>query len=114
MGRLVGHVACTLCLLATLSVSAAAPSAPPAPARKINIEKIIAGMTPEEKVGQLLMVGFAGTAVNSHIAHWVHDRRVGGVALFSRNLVDLEQTARFTRQLSALTEGGVPVFLALD
>ena len=63
----------------------------PGPGQSINLDTIIASMTLEEKVGQLLMVGFGGTRVNAHSAHWVKDRRVGGVALFARNIENFER-----------------------
>jgi beta-N-acetylhexosaminidase len=86
----------------------------PAPGQEVDVERIIGSMTLEEKVGQLLMIGFGGTQVTPHIRFWIKTRRVGGVALFSRNIVDLEQTARFARELHAETEGHLPIFLALD
>ncbi len=86
----------------------------PAAGESADVEKIIASMTLEEKVGQLLMIGFGGTRMNAHIRFWLRERRVGGVALFSRNIVDFEQTARFARELHAEATGGVPIFLALD
>lgn len=81
---------------------------------RLDVEKLIATMSIDDKVGQLLMIGFGGTDVTPHAATWVRDRKVGGVALFSRNIVDFEQTARFTRDLQALTDDSVPLFLALD
>src|SRR4051794_30372603 len=86
----------------------------PPPNASVDIERIVQSMTPEEKVGQLLMFGFAGTRLNRQIAFWLTGRRVGGVALFSRNIVDFEQTARFTRELHGATQDGIPIFLALD
>lgn len=86
----------------------------PPPGEEVDIEAILASMSVEEKVGQLLMIGFGGTEVSPHIERWVQQRGVGGVALFSRNIVDFEQTARFSRALHALTDGQLPVFLALD
>jgi len=86
----------------------------PAPDEEVDVEKIMRSMTVEEKVGQLLMIGFGGTGVTSHIKRWLVDRHVGGVALFSRNIVDVEQTAKFTRDLQDLTAGHIPVFIALD
>ncbi|OGQ89975.1 MAG: hypothetical protein A2289_17175 [Deltaproteobacteria bacterium RIFOXYA12_FULL_58_15] len=86
----------------------------PATGADVNVERVLASMSVEEKVGQLLMVGFGGTSVNSHIRKWVRDRHVGGVALFSRNIVDFEQTVRFTREIHDLTVGAIPVFVALD
>jgi beta-N-acetylhexosaminidase len=95
--------------------SLTAQATPSAPAlRKVDVDHILATMSTEEKVGQLMIVGFGGTSVDATIKHWVRDRRVGGVALFSRNIVDLEQTARFTRALAELTDDYVPIFIALD
>jgi beta-N-acetylhexosaminidase len=79
-----------------------------------DIDKILDSMTLEEKVGQLLIVGFGGTSVTRHSRRWLTDRRVGGVALFSRNIKGFEQTARFARELHGLTKGHIPIFLALD
>lgn len=79
-----------------------------------QVERIISSMTLEEKVGQLLMVGFGGTRVGRDATHWLSGRRVGGVALFSRNIDNLEQIATFTRDLHALTNDHIPIFLALD
>lgn len=79
-----------------------------------DIEAILRGMTLEEKVGQLLMIGFGGTKVNPHIVKWIKDRKVGGVVLFARNIDTLEQVARFTRSLHGLTGDGVPLLLGLD
>jgi len=80
----------------------------------VDVDRIIDSMSVEEKVGQLLMVGFGGTTVNRQSTHWLRDRRVGGVALFSRNIKELEQTAHFTRGLHELMDGYIPIFLALD
>lgn len=100
---------------AALLFTTGAHASPSVPAlRKVDVERILGGMSTEEKVGQLMIVGFGGTSIDQTIKHWVHDRRVGGVALFSRNIVDLEQTARFTRALTDLSDDYVPIFIALD
>ena len=43
---------------------------------------MIAEMTIEEKVGQLIMVGFEGTQANETIETHIRERFVGGVVLF--------------------------------
>jgi beta-N-acetylhexosaminidase len=107
--------AAALALATTLSLPSIARAIEiPSPRGQVNVQRLMASMTVEEKVGQLLMVGFGGTSVTPHIERWLVDRRIGGVALFSRNIVDVEQTARFTRELQQLTEGHIPVFIALD
>lgn len=80
----------------------------------LEIDRLLQEMTVEEKVGQLLMVGLAGTQVTPQIRRWVRDRHVGGIALFARNLVNLKQTSTFTRDLRALSHGFVPPLIALD
>lgn len=70
-------------------------------------------MTVEEKVGQLIMIGFGGTTVNDEIRLWLSERKVGGAVLFSRNIVDLAQTAQLTRGILELNSG-IPAFIALD
>src|SRR5687767_13914733 len=101
---------CAVVLAATVARAVHVPK----PAEEVDVERIIRSMSVEEKVGQLIMIGFGGTELNSHSRHWIEDRRVGGVALFSRNIKDFEQTDRFTRELHALTDGYIPIFLALD
>ena len=79
-----------------------------------DIERIIDSMTLEEKVGQLLLIGFSGKKVTSHIRRWVGERKVGGVAIFARNIESTGQIARFTRGIQSLTRKSVPVFVSLD
>ncbi len=86
----------------------------PAPGERVETDKILASMTLEEKVGQLMMIGFGGTRVTPKVRYWLRQRHVGGVALFSRNIVDFAQTAAFTRELQAEAASHVPVFVALD
>lgn len=109
------HLRTVIAAIAASAISSSASAFDlPRAGEQVDVEKILRSMTVEEKVGQLLMIGFGGTTVTPHSRHWLKDRRVGGVALFSRNIVDLEQTARFTRELQAQTEGHIPIFIALD
>lgn len=104
-----------LALIAALLIAANASAMDlPAPGEPVDVERILKSMTIEEKVGQLLFVGFGGTEVNSQVEFWVKQRHVGGVALFSRNIVNLPQTAAFTRGIHALTDNRIPLFVALD
>lgn len=66
-----------------------------------------------ETVGQLLMIGFGGTAVTTELVDWIQEYRPGGIILFSRNLVDPEQVARLTNTLQEVAQGP-PLFIAID
>jgi beta-N-acetylhexosaminidase len=82
------------------------------PAFAQNIDVQIARMSTADKVGQLMLVGFAGTDLTPEMRRWVQERHVGGVVLFSRNMTSFSQTATLTRKLHACAT--TPLFVALD
>ena len=82
-----------------------------------EIDTMIAEMTIEEKVGQLIMVGFEGTQANEVIETHIRERFVGGVVLFSRNIESPQQTAELTNELQRLagaTARQIPLFIGID
>lgn len=86
----------------------------PGPAPGVDLEALLGRMTVEEKVGQLMMVGFAGKAVDATITELVRGRRVGGVCLFGRNVSSAAQIAQLNDDVRALLADGVPPFIAVD
>ena len=82
-----------------------------------EINTMIAEMTIEEKVGQLIMVGFEGTQANEAIETHIRERFVGGIVLFSRNIQSPRQTAELTNELQRLagaTAHQIPLFIGID
>ncbi|RKU09470.1 beta-N-acetylhexosaminidase [Candidatus Poribacteria bacterium] len=82
-----------------------------------EIDTMITEMTIEEKVGQLIMVGFEGTQPNETIETHIRERFVGGVVLFSRNIQSPQQTAELTNELQRLasaTARQIPLFIGID
>ena len=82
-----------------------------------EIDTMIAEMTIEEKVGQLIMVGFEGPQANEAIETHIRERLVGGVVLFSRNIQSPQQTAELTNELQRLASGTarqIPLFIGID
>ena len=82
-----------------------------------EIDTMIAKMTVEEKVGQLIMVGFDGPQANETIETHIRERFVGGVVLFSRNIQSPQQTAELTNELQRLAEATarqIPLFIGID
>src|SRR3972149_5579610 len=66
---------------------------------------------PAPELGQLLLVGFQGTALDAPVDRLLCEVRVGGVVLFARNIVDPAQLAGLTRALrerAAARTGGRP------
>lgn len=93
---------------------AAVPLAPPAVPAPLDATALLQAMSLEEKVGQLMMVGFKGQEVGDEVAALVRGRRVGGVCLFNRNLADAAQIAKLNDDLRALLADTVPPFIAVD
>ena len=102
-------------LLAALLIGAV--SSPISALTDPEIDTMIAEMTIEEKVGQLIMVGFEGTQANEAIETHIRERFVGGVVLFSRNIQSPQQTAELTNELQRLagaTARQIPLFVGID
>lgn len=79
-----------------------------------RIDTLLASMTVEDKVGQLIMLTFSGTEVTpgGSIERLLGSEQPGAIALFGQNLESTEQIARLTRQLRPLTR--IPPFISTD
>lgn len=74
-------------------------------------------MSIEQKVGQLIVVGFEGTRANADIRTIITHHFAGGVTLFARNIQSPRQVAKLTNDLQNLTketEHRIPLFIAAD
>jgi len=67
-------------------------------------------------LGELILVGFHGTALDAELDHLLCTARVGGVVLFARNIEHAEQLTRLTRSLSerAAACAGRRLLIAVD
>jgi len=75
------------------------------------------GMTLEEQIGQLLMVGFWGTTPSSEIINLIQRHHVGNIILFSRNIRNAQQVLELTQKLQEIAkEAGqrYPLLIAID
>lgn len=89
--------------------------APAAPSPRVAA--MVQSMTLEQKVGQILHVGFPGLEPGPEIAELVRRHHVGGVILFARNISDPVQVARLTNALQEMaTRSGarVPLLVSVD
>lgn len=64
------------------------------------------------KVGQLMVIGFEGTAMTSHLASLLSRIQPAGIILFARNLASAEQTHQLLRDCQAWVD--TPLLLAVD
>ncbi len=79
-----------------------------------DVDALIAGMSVEAKVGQLMMVGFGGHAVDASIVALVKGKLVGGVCMFKRNINDPLQVGQLNDGVRALLADSIPPFIAVD
>lgn len=73
-------------------------------------------LTLEQKIGQLMLVGFDGTTVDAELRQMITDYHIGGVILFARNVQSPEQVTSLTNELQrlALTSQHPGLFIAID
>lgn len=82
----------------------------------IGVDARLAGMTPAQKAGQTMMIGFDGASMTPELRAAVTDLHVGGVIIFERNVGSPEALAQLTADLQAvaLANGDPPLFIAID
>lgn len=106
-----------LCLSALGGPTSAAFAAAPTSlfqVEGVDVEAHLARLTVEEKVGQLLFLGFGGTQMDEGIAQFLLEKKPGAVALFGRNIKSLPQTLQLIRDVRALDPAGIPTFISVD
>lgn len=98
------------------------PPPPTAPAATVTdtsvspIEARLARMTLEQKIGQLMVIGFDGVTYEAGLREMVEKHQIGGVIFFARNVESPAQVARVTNELqaSALKSSGIGLLIAID
>lgn len=69
-------------------------------------------LTLEEKIGQLMMVGFDGKTLPGHIKNWLATGRIGGVYLFARNIESPQQVKKLVDDCH--TAAKYPILVGID
>lgn len=74
------------------------------------------GLSMEEKIGQMFLIGFDGTALTPETEALFNTIHPGGVILFARNIEDEEQLRQLVQDLQDLSHNdtGIPLFVATD
>ena len=72
--------------------------------------------TPEQSAGQRLMVGFDGTELNPELRFLIDTLKVGGIILFSRNLIDPDQIKNLCVSMQSYARSceQPPLLIAID
>lgn len=81
-------------------------------------DAIVAAMTTNEKVGQMVMIGIHGTELDEDSKTMLRQFHIGGIVYFDRNIKSQDQLKALSEQLQAYAQGEaqqkVPLFLAID
>ena len=108
-------------VLALTGCVAPAPAPPPEPssadAAALEVStpvSVLDGLTLEQRVGQLFMVGSSAKVAEPATVAAVRDRFVGSVFLSGRSSAGVAATATVVAALTAENPGGIPLFVATD
>jgi len=79
------------------------------------IKKQVDSMTLEEKIGQMLIVGFNSYTYSDDAREMIEKYKVGGFILFSRNIKNTNQLLDLTNSLkNANSKSKIPLFISVD
>lgn len=82
-----------------------------------HVEELVASMSDEQRVAQILMLAWNGQEPSQEIMRWIRERNLGGVKIFGWNAEDLNVLTRSLatmQQASMDTDSGIPLFTATD
>ncbi|MEI2364333.1 glycoside hydrolase family 3 N-terminal domain-containing protein [Priestia megaterium] len=82
-----------------------------------QVQELMSNMTLQEKIGQMMVVGFQTEEVDDHIKAMISTYHAGGVILFDRNMKTPKQVATLTNSLQDLaqeTKNQIPLMMGVD
>ncbi|MFC6651101.1 MULTISPECIES: beta-N-acetylhexosaminidase [Paenibacillus] len=97
------------------ATEAPATPSPAASATPDPISRKLAGMTLEEKIGQMLLVGIQGKTAGAEARKMIAEDKVGGIILYSNNVGNLKELVQLTNALKQSNAGNpAPLFMSVD
>jgi beta-N-acetylhexosaminidase len=81
------------------------------------VENLLAEMQDDEILGQVFMLGYAGSEPDAEMMDWIGRRSLGGVKIFSRNVDTLSALRRSIREMqerSLESRFQIPLLVATD
>ena len=92
------------------------PSSPGGTVQEDEAARLVYKMSPEEKIGQLMMIGLAGTTIDDQAQRQLEYCHAGNVILFDRNMDRPDQVQHLTKKIDTTIrkKSGVMPFIALD
>jgi beta-N-acetylhexosaminidase len=78
-----------------------------------SISETISGMSLDEKIGQMMLAGIAGTTVDTNTQNLITNYKIGGIIFFKENLVNPQQTVQLLNQIKS-NDLVLPLLLGVD
>ncbi|KOP67810.1 glycoside hydrolase family 3 [Bacillus sp. FJAT-18019] len=79
------------------------------------VTELMSSMTVQEKIGQLVLVGMEGTAMDDTSLKLIKDYHVGGFIFFKDNITSTQQSVKLFNELKhANAANPVPLWLSID
>ncbi|WP_416420285.1 beta-N-acetylhexosaminidase [Priestia aryabhattai] len=82
-----------------------------------KVDSLMDRMTLEEKIGQLMIIGFQSGEMDEHVQTMIKDYHVGGIILFDRNMKSPAQVAELNNRLQQLAlknQHHIPLLTSVD
>jgi beta-N-acetylhexosaminidase len=79
-----------------------------------SISEVISSLSLEEKIGQMIVAGIDGTAIDSNAKELISQFHVGGIIFYDYNFANPTQTIQLVNQLKAENNSNLPLFLSTD
>ncbi|KUP23030.1 beta-N-acetylhexosaminidase [Paenibacillus sp. DMB5] len=100
----------------SVTPSAAPSLSPPAyDSGNDNLVTQIAGMTLEQKIGQMLLAGIDGTRLDSEAKRMIAEDEIGGIILYKDNISSLKSMISLINALKQSNSANkVPLFMSVD
>ncbi|OWR27379.1 beta-N-acetylhexosaminidase [Saccharibacillus sp. O23] len=102
------------------SASPQAPAEPSTPDSETSTpngaaDDLLAGMTLDQKIGQMVIAGLEGTSLREADRALIRDYGVGGVIFYADNIRSAAQTKQFAAEVRAANpRGDLPLFVSVD
>ena len=97
----------------TTSVVAAGEKNPAADIEQ-PADRMIAGMSLEEKVGQMMILGLHGPALDAESKALLDEIRPAGIILYDANMETQDQVQKLNQELQAKYGQKIPLFISVD
>lgn len=81
------------------------------------IQEIVTQMTVDEKIGQVLMLGYMGDLPSREIMEWVEGKHIGGIKIFgwnADNLSNMTHTISVMQESAKSNRFSIPLLIATD